>query len=135
MKRNIWGREMVENVKGIWLNVAMAQSSLCVVTTADHYRLRLRNKLAPSHFQLLDKLDWKTNDTFIIRAIFWAMKQPIDNGQLIHLRWSIPKQACLNHASNPIKAAEASEQSQRDNEDSLPESCTIMITLHSSITV
>lgn len=44
-----------------------------------------------------------------------------NNDQLIILRWSSLKQACLIHGPKPIKAAEASEQSQRDNKDALPE--------------
>ena len=49
-----------------------------------------------------------------------------NSGQLIPSQRVEPKsRACLIPPSNPIKAAEASEQSQRDNEDGLPESCTI----------
>ena len=69
----------------------------------------------------------QTNNTSFIRATLelWS-----DDDQLIILRWSSLKQACSIDGSSPIKAAEASEQSQRDNEDVLPESCSSSIPLH-----
>lgn len=69
---------------------------------------------------LLEQLVSETNDTSVICA---TLELSSNNDHLIILKRSSLDQACLIDGSNPIKAAGASEQSQRDNEDGLPEFC------------
>lgn len=81
---------------------------------------RLKLGTVANTMTLLEHLDSETNDASLIRAT-WELLS--NNDQLIIFKRQSPKQACLTHGSNPIKAAEASEQSQRDNKDGLPVFC------------